>query len=95
LWHPKRNTVGIRVPNYVIVQQLLTELNGPILSVSLIMPDEDAPLTNADAVLERLGDRVDGVVDAGWIGHEPTTVVDFTTGQAEIIRQGAGKVPWL
>ena len=95
LWHPKRSTVGIRVPDYAVVQQMLSELNGPILSVSMIMPDEEFPLTDADTVIERLGDRIDGVIDAGWISHEPTTVVDFTTGQPELIRQGAGKLPWL
>jgi tRNA threonylcarbamoyl adenosine modification protein (Sua5/YciO/YrdC/YwlC family) len=94
LWHPKRSSIGLRVPDYAIVQALLTEINGPLLSVSLILPDEAFPLTDADSVLEAIGSRIDGVIDAGWIAHEPTTVVDLTNGIAEIVRQGAGKLPW-
>ncbi len=94
LWHPKRSSIGLRVPDYTIVQALLTEINGPLLSVSLILPDEEFPLTDADSVLEAIGSRIDGIIDAGWIAHEPTTVVDLTNGIAEIVRQGAGKLPW-
>jgi tRNA threonylcarbamoyl adenosine modification protein (Sua5/YciO/YrdC/YwlC family) len=94
LWHPKRSSIGLRVPDYAIVQALLTEINGPLLSVSLILPDEAFPLTDADSVLEAIGSRIDGVIDAGWIAHEPTTVVNLTNGIAEIVRQGAGKLPW-
>lgn len=92
LWHPKRSTIGLRVPDYAIVQQLLAELSGPILSVSLIMPDEDWPLVDADTVEERIGHAVDGIVDGGWVGHEPTTVIDLTQGEIEIVRQGAGQI---
>jgi tRNA threonylcarbamoyl adenosine modification protein (Sua5/YciO/YrdC/YwlC family) len=94
LLHPKRSSIGLRVPDYAIVQALLTEINGPLLSVSLILPDEEFPLTDADSVLEAIGSRIDGIIDAGWIAHEPTTVVDLTNGIAEIVRQGAGKLPW-
>jgi tRNA threonylcarbamoyl adenosine modification protein (Sua5/YciO/YrdC/YwlC family) len=90
LWHPKRDTIGIRVPDYTVVQALLAHLNGPLLSVSLIMPEEDFPLVDGETVLERIGHSVDGVLDAGWVGHEPTTVVDLTSGSPEILRQGAG-----
>lgn len=92
LWHPKRSTIGLRVPDYKVVQALLDELAGPLLSVSLIMPDEDWPLVDADTIEERIGTQIDGIIDSGWVGHEPTTVVDLTSGEAEIIRQGAGKL---
>jgi tRNA threonylcarbamoyl adenosine modification protein (Sua5/YciO/YrdC/YwlC family) len=94
LWHPKRSDIGLRVPDYKVVQALLTEINGPLLSVSLILPGDEFPLTDADSVLEAIGSRIDGVIDAGWVGHEPTTVVDLTSGSPEVVRQGAGKLPW-
>lgn len=90
LWHPKRDTIGIRVPAYPVVQALLASLNGPLLSVSLILPEEDFPLVDGETVLERVSHWVDGVLDAGWVGHEPTTVVDLTSGTPEILRQGTG-----
>lgn len=94
LWHPKRDTIGIRVPQYAVVEALLSALNGPLMSVSLIMPDEEFPLVDGESVLEKIGHWVDGVLDAGWVGHEPTTVVDLTSGSPEVIRQGAGIMPW-
>lgn len=92
LWHPKRSTIGLRVPDYKVVQALLAELAGPLLSVSLIMPGEEWPLVDADTVETLIGSRVDGIVDSGWVGHEPTTVIDMTSGEIELIRQGAGKL---
>jgi tRNA threonylcarbamoyl adenosine modification protein (Sua5/YciO/YrdC/YwlC family) len=94
LWHPKRSSIGLRVPDYAVVQALLSEINGPLLSVSLILPNEELPLTDADSVLEAIGSRIDGIVDSGWVGHEPTTVVDLTTGMPDVVRQGAGVLPW-
>lgn len=92
LWHPKRDTIGLRIPSHRVVQALLSELQGPLLSVSLIMPGEDWPLIDADSIEERIGAQIDGIIDAGWVGHEPTTVVDLTQGDVEIVRQGAGKL---
>ncbi len=94
LWHPKRDTIGIRIPDTPTVKALLAALNGPLMSVSLIMPEEDFPLVDGETVLERVGHLVDGVLDSGWVGHEPTTVVDLTTGTPEVLRQGAGILPW-
>ena len=94
LWLPKRDPIGIRVPDYTVVQSLLAVLDGPLLSVSLIMPDEEFPLVDGETVLERVGHAVEGVLDGGWVGHEPTTVVDLTSGSPELIRQGAGVLPW-
>jgi len=93
LWHPKKQNIGLRVPDYRVVQALLTELSGPLLSVSLILPGEAWPLTDGDAVIDAVGHVLDGVLDSGWVGHEPTTVVDFSTGQGEVLRSGAGKYP--
>jgi tRNA threonylcarbamoyl adenosine modification protein (Sua5/YciO/YrdC/YwlC family) len=93
LWHPKKQSIGLRVPNYRVVQALLTELSGPLLSVSLILPDEEWPLTDGDAVIDAVGHLVDGVLDSGWVGHKPTTVVDFSAGQGEVLRVGAGRYP--
>lgn len=94
LLHPKRKTIGLRVPDYRLVQDLLAELDGPILSVTLIMPGDEAPLMDAESVWEALCKRVDGLIDAGWVGHEPTTVLDMTDGEVAVLRQGAGKLPW-
>ncbi len=92
LWHPKRNTIGLRVPDHSVVQALLSELAGPLLSVSLIMPGDEWPLVDADTVMDMIGGRIDGIIDSGWVGHEPTTVIDMTSGEIEVIRQGAGKL---
>lgn len=92
LWHPKKDNIGLRIPDYKVVQAFLSELDGPLLSVSMILPGEEWPLTDADAVMEAVGSQIDGIIDSGWVGHEPTTVVDMTDGKPEILRQGAGKL---
>ncbi len=90
LQHPKRSTVGVRVPGHPVVQALLAELSEPILSSTLILPDEAEPLNDADAILAALGDRVDLVIDAGACPAEPTTVVDLSAPPAVIVRRGGG-----
>ena len=92
LWHPKRSTIGLRVPDYKVVQALLAGLAGPLLSVGLIMAGEDFPPLHADTIEELIGSQIDGIIDSGWVGHEPTTVVDLTSGEIEVIRQGAGQL---
>lgn len=87
--HPKRKTVGLRVPNHAIAQALLTELGEPLLSCSLLLPPDDEPLTDSYEIRERLEYQVDLVIDGGWCGTEPTTVIDMTNG-ISLIRQGAG-----
>lgn len=88
--HPKRRTVGVRVPEHPVVQALLAELDEPLLSSTLLLPDQEEPLTQGWEIKERLDHVVDAVLDSGDCGTEPTTVVDFSEGEAEIVRRGAG-----
>ncbi|WP_042421412.1 L-threonylcarbamoyladenylate synthase [Streptacidiphilus anmyonensis] len=90
LLHPKKKTVGVRIPDHVVTQALLAELGEPLLSSTLLLPDEDEPMTQGWEIKERLDHEVDAVLDSGDCGTEPTTVVDFSGGDAEIVRRGAG-----
>ncbi len=92
LVHPKRKTIGIRVPDSQIVMSLLETLQEPIMSVTMIMPGEKYPLTDPYEINQRLASQVDAVVDGGYCGLEPTTVVDMTTETTCILREGAGDV---
>ncbi|MGW4726587.1 L-threonylcarbamoyladenylate synthase [Streptomyces sp. NPDC004291] len=90
LLHPKKKTVGVRIPDHVATQALLAELGEPLLSSTLLLPDEDEPLTQGWEIKERLDHQVDAVLDSGDCGTEPTTVVDFSSGEPEVVRRGAG-----
>ncbi|MEU7070319.1 L-threonylcarbamoyladenylate synthase [Streptomyces narbonensis] len=90
LLHPKKKTVGVRIPDHTVTQALLAELGEPLLSSTLLLPDEAEPLTQGWEIKERLDHQVDVVVDSGDCGTEPTTVVDFSSGEPEIVRRGAG-----
>jgi tRNA threonylcarbamoyl adenosine modification protein (Sua5/YciO/YrdC/YwlC family) len=90
LTHPKKKTIGIRIPQHKVVQALLGELGEPILSSTLLLPGDDEPLTDGWQIKERLDNQVDMVIDAGETGTVPTTVVDFSDGEPEILRHGAG-----
>ncbi|MFF4927825.1 L-threonylcarbamoyladenylate synthase [Streptomyces griseofuscus] len=90
LMHPKKKTVGVRIPDHVVTQALLAELGEPLLSSTLLLPDEEEPMTQGWEIKDRLDHVVDAVVDSGECGTEPTTVVDFSSGEAEIVRRGAG-----
>ncbi|MDD7833657.1 MULTISPECIES: L-threonylcarbamoyladenylate synthase [Paenarthrobacter] len=90
LLHPKKKTVGVRIPDHRVVQALLAELGEPLLSSTLLLPDEEEPLTQGWEIKERLDNQVDAVIDAGDTGSEPTTVVDFSSGVAEVVRRGTG-----
>lgn len=90
LLHPKKKTVGVRIPDHVAAQALLAELGEPLLTSTLLLPDEDKPLTQGWEIKEELDHVVDAVVDSGDCGTEPTTVIDFSSGEAEIVRRGAG-----
>lgn len=90
LSHAKRKTIGLRVPDNRIVQGLLHELNEPLMSVSLIMPGEEYPLTDPYEMRERLEHEVDLVIDGGFCGMEPTTVVEFVDETPNVIRAGKG-----
>ncbi|MCX4984464.1 L-threonylcarbamoyladenylate synthase [Streptomyces sp. NBC_00250] len=88
--HPKKKTVGVRIPDHVVTQALLAELGEPLLSSTLLLPDEAEPLTVGWEIKERLDHLVDAVLDSGDCGTEPTTVVDFSSGEPEVLRRGAG-----
>jgi tRNA threonylcarbamoyl adenosine modification protein (Sua5/YciO/YrdC/YwlC family) len=90
LLHPKKKTVGVRIPDNRVVQALLAELGEPMLSSTLILPGETEPMTEGWLVKEELDHAVDAVIDSGECGTEPTTVVDFSEGAPEVVRVGAG-----
>ncbi|MDG4819299.1 L-threonylcarbamoyladenylate synthase [Micromonospora sp. WMMD956] len=90
LLHPKKKTVGVRIPAHTVAQALLTELGEPLLSSTLLLPGDDEPMTQGWEIKERLDHVIDAVVDSGDCGTEPTTVVDFSDGEPEIVRVGAG-----
>ncbi|HEY7719909.1 MAG TPA: L-threonylcarbamoyladenylate synthase [Pedococcus sp.] len=90
LQHPKKKTVGVRIPDHPVVQALLAELGEPLLSTTLLMPGDEEPMTQGWEIKDRLDHLVDAVIDSGDCGLEPTTVVDFTSGVAEVVRRGAG-----
>jgi tRNA threonylcarbamoyl adenosine modification protein (Sua5/YciO/YrdC/YwlC family) len=90
LLHPKRSTIGVRVPDHAVVRALLAELNEPILSSTLIVAGDDRPLNDPEGIRERLETRIDGVIDAGPCVAEPTTIVDLASEPAVIVRRGRG-----
>jgi len=90
LLHPKRRTIGIRVPDNQIVLALLESLAEPILSTTLILPGEKLPMTDAGEIRERLEHEVDLILDGGHCGIEPTTVVSLVEERPEVIRVGCG-----
>ncbi|WP_336707307.1 L-threonylcarbamoyladenylate synthase [Oerskovia sp. USHLN155] len=90
LAHPKKKTVGVRIPDHTVTQAILRALGEPLLSSTLLLPGEDEPMTQGWEIKEALDHQVDAVVDSGNCGTEPTTVVDFSSGAAEIVRVGAG-----
>ncbi|MEU2158041.1 L-threonylcarbamoyladenylate synthase [Streptomyces sp. NPDC019396] len=92
LLHPKKKTVGVRIPDHVVTQTLLAELGEPLLSSTLLLPGEEEPLTQGWEIKERLDHVVDAVLDSGDCGTEPTTVIDFSSGEPEIVREGAGDI---
>ena len=88
--HPKRKTIGLRVPDHPVVAALLEELQEPILTSTLLLPGDDLPLTDAHEIVERLGKQVDLVIEAGYCGPEATTVIDLTSGTPVLVRAGRG-----
>jgi tRNA threonylcarbamoyl adenosine modification protein (Sua5/YciO/YrdC/YwlC family) len=88
--HPKRKTIGLRVPDHPVVLALLAELNEPILSSTLILPGDAEPLCDTEEIRTRLDKHVDLVIDAGACGNGMTTVINLVGGGAELIRAGKG-----
>jgi tRNA threonylcarbamoyl adenosine modification protein (Sua5/YciO/YrdC/YwlC family) len=90
LQHAKRKTIGLRVPDHPIVLALLAELNEPLLSSTLMLPGEDVPLSDPEEIRTRLEHQVELVIDGGFCGLEPTTVVALAEGVATVTRHGKG-----
>ncbi|HAT6806386.1 TPA: threonylcarbamoyl-AMP synthase [Legionella pneumophila] len=88
--HPKRRTLGLRVPDNTITLSLLECLEAPLMSTTLILPGAEAPLSEPEAIKDLLGNQIDLIIDGGNCGHEPTTVVDLTGDYPIIIREGKG-----
>jgi tRNA threonylcarbamoyl adenosine modification protein (Sua5/YciO/YrdC/YwlC family) len=86
--HPKRKTIGIRVPDHPVVSALLAELNEPLLSSSLILPGETEPMADIDTIRDTLAKQVDLIIDSGFCGLEATTVVSLVDGVPEVLREG-------
>ena len=93
--HPKRKTIGLRVPDHKVVQALLAELDGPLLTTTLQLPGDEAPLTEGWEIKDRLEDQVDLILDGGHCGDEPTTVINLTDTVPEVVRVGRGKLAAL
>ncbi len=90
LLHPGKKTVGVRIPRHVVTQALLAELGEPLVSSTLLLPGQDEPMTQGWEIAEQLDHVVEAVIDSGDCGTEPTTVIDFSLEQPEIVRRGAG-----
>ncbi|HEU4815589.1 L-threonylcarbamoyladenylate synthase [Janthinobacterium sp.] len=90
LSHPSRKTIGLRVPQHRIVQCLLEELGQPLLGATLTLPGDEESLTDADTIRERLEKLVDLIIDGGVCAHGPSTVIDLTGPEPEVVRVGRG-----
>lgn len=90
--HPKRKSIGLRVPDHTVLSALLEEMGEPLLSSTLLLPDEELPLSDAEEIRERLARLLDLVIEAGPCGLEATTVVDLTSGAPELLREGKGEL---
>ncbi len=88
--HPKRKTLGLRIPDTPLIAALLTELNSPMVSSTLLLPDEPEPLSDAFDIAERLEKQLDLIIEAGTCRAQATTVIDLTSGSPVLIREGKG-----
>jgi len=92
LQHPKRKTIGVRVPDNQIILDLLEDLGEPMLSTSLILPGDNEPMTDPVEIADELCGQVDLVIDGGACGLEATTVVDLADGQVVVVREAMGDI---
>jgi tRNA threonylcarbamoyl adenosine modification protein (Sua5/YciO/YrdC/YwlC family) len=92
LQHPKRRTIGIRVPDHPVPRMLLTELGEPVMSSTLLLPGDALPLTDGDQIRARLEHQLDAILDGGHCGIEPTTVIDLAVSPPVLVRAGKGKL---
>jgi len=88
--HPKRKTIGLRIPEHPVALALLEELGEPLLTCTLQLPGDEAPLTEGWEIQDRLDDHIEWILDAGYCGTEPTTVIDLTGPSPELVRAGRG-----
>ena len=95
LAHPKRRTIGLRVPDHAIARALLDELGEPLLSTTLLLPGYEDPLNDADEIADILGCQVDLVIDGGACGLAPTSIIDLTDDVPRVVREGAGSLASL
>jgi tRNA threonylcarbamoyl adenosine modification protein (Sua5/YciO/YrdC/YwlC family) len=92
LQNPRRNTIGLRIPDHAVVQGLLAELDAPLLSSTLMLPGDELPLNDAGTIRERLERQVELILDGGPCGIEPTTVMDLTAEAPTLVRAGKGSL---
>lgn len=92
LMHPKRKTIGVRVPAHAVARALLGELNEPMLSATLSLPGDATPPSDVSEIRERLERELDLLIDSGPCGVEPTTVIDLTAGEPIVVRKGRGSL---
>ncbi|UOA08254.1 L-threonylcarbamoyladenylate synthase [Methylobacter sp. S3L5C] len=95
LQHPKKKTIGVRIPNHPVAQLLLQELGEALFSATLILPGETEPMTDPYDIKNQLENELDLIIDAGIIDGGETTMIEFSNDGAEIIRQGKGLAPML
>lgn len=95
LQHPKKKTIGIRVPNHAIASLLVETIGEPLFSSTLVLPGESSALTDPYEIRDRLEHELDLVIDAGIVPDEPTTIIECSGKNLEIIRQGKGQAPML
>ena len=95
LQHPKRRTIGLRVPDHLIVHAILEALGEPIMSSTLLLPGDDIPLTDAADIEARIGGQIDLIVEGGATGIEPSTVIDLSEGSVKVLRKGLGDISML
>jgi tRNA threonylcarbamoyl adenosine modification protein (Sua5/YciO/YrdC/YwlC family) len=95
LQHPKRRSIGLRIPAHAIAQGILDTLAAPLMSSTLLLPGDEAPLTDASEIRIRLEHEVDAVIDGGSCGIEPTTVLDLSHGDVVVRRKGKGSTAFL
>ncbi|MDR3300293.1 MAG: threonylcarbamoyl-AMP synthase [Candidatus Accumulibacter sp.] len=88
--HPKRKTIGLRVPDHTVALALLAELGGPLLTTTLLLPGDETPLTEAWEIQERLEELIELIIDGGYCGTTPTTVIDLTNMPPVLVRAGRG-----
>ena len=95
LVHPKRKTIGVRIPDNAIVSALITELGEPIMSSSLILPDAEFAMGDPEEIRQKLEHEVDLVIDGGVVTNQPSTVIDWHESSLKIIREGVGDIAFL